>query len=316
MLGYTAAELSAYTYTELTHPHDQAISVKLFKELVNQERESYCIDKRYKCKDGQYRWGRMTASLLKDSFGAPQYVIAMIEDITAGKELEAELIEVQHRLMHSREMERLQLAQKLHDGPLQEVIGVSYQLRALENNADQEYNLNQLKNIQASLDLLAENLKKIAADLRPPSLVSFGLEKAIRAHAREIQLMYPQLRITLKLAEDRQLLTADVSVNLFRIYQECIKNILRHSGAEAVWVRFLLDEEVTVLEIQDDGRGFNMPNRRIELARSGRLGLVGAFERAEAMGGTLTVESMPKKGTRIRVIVPRNHDMHKVEESR
>jgi signal transduction histidine kinase len=73
-------------------------------------------------------------------------------------------------------------------------------------------------------------------------------------------------------------------------------------------VNFLWDEENIYLEIEDNGRGFEVPSRWIGLAREGHLGLVGAAERAELMGGQLIVDSHPGKGTKIKVMVPRNQE--------
>jgi PAS domain S-box-containing protein len=303
LLGYTAEEITNFSYLDLTHPLDQAASQRLIKELVSGQRETYTLEKRYRCKDGSYHWGRMTASLMKTPAGEAQFVIGMVEDIAAQKEMELELAEVQRRLLHSHELERLQLAQDLHDGPLQEVIGINYQLKALVNHDNGVYNVNQLLSIENALDRLAESLRHMAGQLRPPALVPYGLEKAIRSHAEQFQKDHPDYEIVLRLAQDRQTLPHEIRLALFRVYQEAISNILRHSKARTVWVRFLLDEENSVLEIQDDGDGFELPGRLVELARKGHYGLLGAQERIEALGGQLDIETHQSQGTLIRAVV-------------
>jgi PAS domain S-box-containing protein len=305
MLGYSAEEMSKFRYIDITHPLDQPASRRLFRELVTGQRESYSLDKRYLRKDGSYCWARMTASLIKNPDGEPQFVIGMVEDITPRKEMEAELAEVQRRLAQSRELERLRLAQELHDGPLQEVIGINYQLKALENHDNEVYNLNELQTIEKTLDRLAETLRDIAGQLRPPALAPYGLEKAIRSHAEQFIGRHPEIDFVLRLAQDRQTLSNETRLALFRIYQEACTNIIRHSGAKTVWVRFLMDDDYAVLEIQDNGGGFYPPGRWIELAREGHLGLLGAIERAEAVGGRLDIETQPGQGTLIRAVVPR-----------
>jgi signal transduction histidine kinase len=104
---------------------------------------------------------------------------------------------------------------------------------------------------------------------------------------------------------DEQSLAEPVRLALFRIYQAALNNVARHAQAQRVDIRFRFADDEIVLEIQDDGRGFELPERWITLAREGHLGLVGAAERAEAVGGKLDVESAPGKGTCLRVIVPR-----------
>lgn len=104
---------------------------------------------------------------------------------------------------------------------------------------------------------------------------------------------------------DGQTLPERVRMALYRIYQIAITNVLRHAQATQVWIQFKLNREDVILEIKDNGRGFEVPERWIELARQGHLGLVGALERAEAIGGRLQVESEPGRGSLVRVTAPR-----------
>ena len=104
---------------------------------------------------------------------------------------------------------------------------------------------------------------------------------------------------------DGTTLPENVRLALFRIYQAALTNVVRHAQADKVVVRLHLDAEQVMLEVEDNGRGFDLPQRWIELARQGHLGLVGMVERAEAVGGQLTVQSEPGRGTVIRVTVPR-----------
>ena len=92
---------------------------------------------------------------------------------------------------------------------------------------------------------------------------------------------------------------------LFRICQQALNNVQRHAQANQVTIRLKLDSEQVILEVEDNGCGFQMPQRRIELARQGHLGLVGAAERAEAIGGQLKIISSPQNGTLIQAIIPR-----------
>ena len=308
MLGYTAEELLKFDYLEITHPLDKGISRKLFNELVSGKRNNYFLEKRYLHKNGQPIWTHITASLVGEPDRQAQFVIAMVENITTTKEIENELNELQRRLMHSREMERLRLAQELHDGPLQEIIGVTYQLESLEDtHADETYR-EQLKSIQVALNQLAGSVRTICGELRPPTLVPFGLEKTIKSHAEQFQEAHPELTINLTLAQDGQTLSEPVRIALFRIYQEALNNILRHAQASQVEIRFWLEEEQAVIEIQDNGKGFVLPERWINLARQGHLGIVGAQERVKEFGGNLEVVTKPGKGTTIRAVIPLNEE--------
>ncbi len=306
MLGYSIEEMRKFHYNDITHPQDQAISDKLFHELVSGRRENYSLEKRYLRKDGTYAWARITATPIMGTDGRPRFVIGMVEEITDRKQIEAELEEVRHRLMRSRENERLRLAQELHDDPLQDIIALSFQAQALEGSIANQEDLEQIRSMQKTLEGVATHLRAIAGELRPPSLAPFGLEKAIELHIEFFQKQHPDLALKVLLSQDGQRLPEDLRLGLYRIYQELLNNILKHSQATKVWVRFFLDEERAVLEIQDDGNGFNVPRRWLALARGNHMGLIGARERAEALGGKLEIESSPGKGTLIRAVVPYN----------
>ncbi|HEX2981186.1 MAG TPA: PAS domain S-box protein, partial [Anaerolineaceae bacterium] len=99
ILGYPAEELRGKTFTEFTHPADLGTNIDLYEAITSGARESFRLDKRYIRKDGRTIWGRLTTSLMRGPDGKPEAVIAMVEDITTKKQLEAELFEVQHRLM-------------------------------------------------------------------------------------------------------------------------------------------------------------------------------------------------------------------------
>jgi signal transduction histidine kinase len=250
-------------------------------------------------------WGSLSVSLIRNIQGEPHFTISIVADITARKEMEAELSEVRRRLTESREAERLHLAQELHDGPIQDLYGVAYRLNGLWDGLQDEVSRGQLVAAQATLQRLIQELRTLCGELRPPTLTPFGLEKAIRSHAEQFQETHPELEVTLELMPDGQLLSEQVRLALFRIYQEALNNIIRHAQARHIWIRLRLNEKHVSLEIQDDGRGFEVPKRRVELARQGHLGLVGATERSEAIGGELRILSTPGQGTLIEITIPR-----------
>jgi PAS domain S-box-containing protein len=99
MLGYTAKELGAMTFAEFTHPDDVSSDRAFHAELLAGKRKYYQIEKRYRRKDGQLLWGRLTASLIRDSQGEPLYAIRLVENITANKEADAEINQLQQDLV-------------------------------------------------------------------------------------------------------------------------------------------------------------------------------------------------------------------------
>lgn len=239
-------------------------------------------------------------------------VIAAIRDITHRRQMEAELAEVQRRLIENIEAERLSLAQELHDGPVQDLYGISYQLKLFENTLEGTNLAPSTEELFSTSQELVQQvinaLRSISGELRPPALAPYGLEKAIHAHVESLRNSYPELQIRLDLMPDGQLLPERVRLALYRIYQHSVSNVLRHSEAKQLRISLSIDAEQVVLEIEDDGRGFDLPSRWVNLAREGHLGLVGTSERVRAIGGNLEIKTDRGKGTLIRVTVPRDQD--------
>jgi signal transduction histidine kinase len=246
-------------------------------------------------------------------------VISAIRDITrrieaekALRQREAELAEMQRRLIDSVEAERLHLSQELHDGPIQDLYALMYQLKDLEKTLQESPSPEvDSKDIQegfsGSLEVMPDiiqRLRSLCGELRPPALTPFGLEKAIEAHLELIREKYPGLLVKSELMPDGQAIPERVRLALYRIYQHAISNVIRHAEAKTLTIRFQIDPLHCSLEVEDDGCGFNLPSRWVDLARSGHLGLVGTVERTEAIGGELKIDSTPGTGTWVQVIVP------------
>ncbi len=209
-------------------------------------------------------------------------------------------------LTEGREAERLRLAHDLHDGPIQDLHALRLMLpmpslstQALENtNGATDSNL-----INANLIRIIRELRAISEDLRPPTLSRFGLGAAIRAYTKRFLTMHPGIKVELDVAEDEQALPNYIRLALFRICQEAMNNAAQHADATSVTVRFTLeaDKGKYLLEVEDDGQGFSVPDDFVELAENGHYGLLGMSERAEMIGARLTVTSAPGEGLRLHV---------------
>jgi PAS domain S-box-containing protein len=304
MLGYGIGELKELDYLAITHPDDRPVNKILFNELQDGKRESYNLEKRYLGKKGRIVWVSITATVVRGPEKKVQFSIVMAENITLQKNIEAELVEMRQRLTQERETERLKLAQELHDGPLQEIISISYRLVELEGHLKAKEGLELLQSIQAELQKASHSIRAVSSELRPSVLIPFGLEKAIISHRDEFYRAHPDLLVELELMEDGQVLDEQVRIALFRIYQEALNNIIRHANAKKVKVHFHFDDQQAVLQVKDDGEGFHVPKNWIELARKGHLGLVGSIERARDVGGRLEIVSEAGMGTQLQAIVP------------
>lgn len=267
-------------------------------------------------KDGSGFWADVVVFPIFNNEGSLQGYTKITRDLTRRKEIEAELrqnqayyeaemAELRRKLMEGREAERLHLAQELHDGPIQDIYGLIFSLDAIGGKVRSPFAIEQLDDAKRQLQGVVSTLREMIGDLRPPTLAPFGLEKAIRSHIQGFRETHTELDFELDLDSDRRTLPEDVRLALYRVYQTSLANIVRHAEASRVWIRLKLEKEQVWMEIADNGKGFDVPERWIKLARAGHLGLVGARERVEAVGGTIWVKSAPGEGAVVKVSIPR-----------
>jgi len=214
-------------------------------------------------------------------------------------------IEIQRRIIEQREQERLQIARDMHDGPLQTFTAAGFLLQSLLDDTAHMPELHQaLRNLKQDLQTGVVELRAYASELRPPTLASFGLEKAINAHLENFRRRHPHILVTYRARQHGPILPETPRMALYRIYQELMNNIVKHAQASQVNITFTKTLQAAELVVQDNGVGFTVPSDWLELARNKHLGLVGLQERAEAVGGTVEITSAPGEGTTVRIAIP------------
>ncbi len=231
-------------------------------------------------------------------------------DITEQKRMQEQArdaaahIELQHRLIEQREQERLKIAQELHDGPVQELVGAAYALQALAGSLPDARVSAEIHTIRQSINAQINELRAFSQELRPPVLAQFGLEKAIQVHLESFQQKHPELSIQVELSLQGKPLAEASQLALYRIYQEGLNNIIKHAQASRVKLSLGIENDQVLLAIQDNGVGFQPPEDWLGLVKQGHLGLVGIRERAEAVRGSIRIISAPTQGTALIVSVP------------
>ncbi|MBX2998884.1 MAG: PAS domain-containing protein [Caldilineaceae bacterium] len=231
-------------------------------------------------------------------------ILLAIQDITELAHKQAQLAEMRQRLIQSQETERRAIARDLHDGPMQELSALTFELTSVSQGVTEEAQQAQIATIAAKIGRVIGHLRGVSTMLRPPAVVEFGLASAVGQQVRSMQLDQPALTIQTEIAQEIPQLSEESTLALYRILQQALYNIERHANARHVWVRLWHDREQLVLEVEDDGQGFTVPEHLIDLARRRHLGIVGMSERAEAIGGQMEIKSAPGQGTLVRVTAP------------
>ncbi len=209
----------------------------------------------------------------------------------------AELRALGGRLVRVQEEERARISRDLHDELGQTLTGLRLRLTAIEARlGDPVGAAAQVEQAMAAVDGAVEDVRRLAHNLRPPALDALGLATALRGHAeRWAETAGLTLEVDLAPIEP----PADVAEVLFRVGQEALTNVARHADATRVRVALDAADDGWRLQVEDDGRGL-APD-----ARGGGLGLVGARERVEDLGGYLDVEPGAGGGVRLLAWVPR-----------
>jgi two-component system, chemotaxis family, sensor kinase Cph1 len=225
---------------------------------------------------------------------------ALSEDLAAANEERAELL---HRTVTAQEAERKRIARELHDSIGQYLTALRLGMNAIEPHvasAEADERLTNLKELTAEL---GGELNRMAWELRPMALDDLGLRSAM-THYLEEWGERARLHVDLEIALDERRLPAAVETVLFRVLQEAITNVVKHSGADRVGVVLeAVDGEVRLI-VEDNGRGFARDDHATHAFGMKHLGLLGVRERLALVGGRLEVESAPGDGTTVYVCVP------------
>jgi len=209
------------------------------------------------------------------------------------------------KTISAQEEERKRLARELHDDSAQTLTAVLMTLKTAEdalpagpNGARQA-----MDRSRSQLELALREIRKAIVDLRPSALDDLGVAAAVRWYATE-HLRPHGIKVAFSISGDEQRATGAAATAVFRIVQEAVSNVARHSGARKVRITLDFGASAVVTEVRDDGSGFDPAGFR-QPQESGRgLGLLGMRERAELFGGDVDIESGPGKGTTVRVRIP------------
>lgn len=222
-------------------------------------------------------------------------------DISEKKRAQEELRRLANYLQNIREEERGRIAREIHDDLGQQLTGLKMDMSLILKKV--QLNNNELKTkveecIQV-IDNTVNSVRRIATQLRPSILDDLGLAAALEWLSEEFEKRY-HIKTHFSYGSFIKNINADTSIALFRIYQESLTNILRHSKATEVNATLSEEENILTLSVTDNGIGFDMD----KLNTSTTLGLIGIKERTNLMGGTMHIESKKEEGTSLLINVP------------
>lgn len=226
---------------------------------------------------------------------------AMAAEIEERKKAEKALKDLTARLHEIRERERFDLSREMHDEFGQDLVSIKMEASWIVGRLEKGQGLliRKARSIVANTDKCIRKIRRIASSLRPPILDDYGVAAAIEWQSGEFEKR-TGIRCRFDTNAEHVKLEGDSGVNVFRIFQESLTNVARHSGATEIDAFFRIHDGTIVLEVRDNGRGI----RDDEISHPGSLGILGMKERAALIGGVIEISRPAGGGTLVRFTMP------------
>ncbi len=327
MLGYRRDELIGRIGVEFLDKDQKDAVPETRAKLAKGQRVYKEI--KFKRKDGSALWTQVSVAPLTDNKGLHIGNLSMHTDITERKRSEIELrslsemLEVRvaqrteelkdsesrlrrlsRQLLTTQEVERQRIGRDLHDGVGQLLAGVKYRIEgSLLKMKEQEVDISYLEAVVPILQECIREVRRVQSDLHPTTLETMGIIPTLKVLCRDFADTYPKVSVRHRLSLDENTLSADQKTAIFRVAQEAMNNVAKHSDADTVNMALTQVKDVVRLTVKDNGRGFD-PAVVTGANSSAGLGLSSMRERVEPDGGSLSITSSPGIGTIIRATWP------------
>ncbi|AQQ08359.1 Oxygen sensor histidine kinase NreB [Sedimentisphaera cyanobacteriorum] len=320
MLGYKPFSLKETfdKWIDLIHPDDKDSFQKTFIESVNKGK-LFNIEYRMLKADGEYRWLLTRGKVVEfDQDDTPSRVLGTCRDIHQQKIAEqelrtreeslrkskSELQDLNARLINSNESQRRYLAREMHDEFTQRLAVAAIEINKLEKMLAENSSpaiIDKITAVKTDILELSEDIRKLSRHIHPSLLDDLGLVAAVRS---EVSLVKEKRDLDIEVIDKGSFedIDSNKALAVFRIVQEALRNVVRHSKAECVDVLLERKEASIEVSVEDDGIGFEIDLRKTKES----LGLISMKERARLAGGELNINSKPGSGTVINLEIPVN----------
>lgn len=297
-------------FSSFVHPDDHGMIAERFDE--QRRGISTPFECRFVVREGQVRWG-IVHPVPVFHRGGFTGIRGSVLDITERKEAEMRSLQLGEQLralaaglQTAREEERILVAREIHDelgqGLTTLKLGIALVRRSLlEHSTSKKIltEINELQELSRSVDGLVNSVRRISTSLRPEVLDELGLAEAIKWYSEQISRQ-SKIKCSVRISTQKIRLNDKMLTVLFRIFQEALTNVVRHSGANKAEISLTQRDGKVTLTVKDNGIGITRENIRDRRS----IGLLGMEERAAGIGGVFTVLPASRKGTLVKVEVP------------
>jgi PAS domain S-box-containing protein len=296
-VGYEPEELANRHIRDVVHAEDIAPTFRHLRDLQAGKIHRFDHERRYLRRDGTQVWGRTTVTRLVDT----GLLIAVVQDIDARKHAEDAIRQLSGRFLRLQDEERRRIARALHESAAQTVAALSMNLQRMERMALPPQAAEALADSLELVTQCSREIRTLSHLLHPPLLEEAGLPSSLRWYVQGFAAR-SNVEVELDVSGDLGRLPMELEITLFRIVQESLTNVHRHSGSESASIKLRRSGPEIVLAVED--RGIGIPADVLERVGADSsaavgVGIAGMRERLSQLGGTLEIESGPQ-GTLVR----------------
>lgn len=252
-------------------------------------------------KDGSTYPAEVSAGVLRDTDGAPSGIVAIFRDITERRKWENRLRSLASDLSLAAEKERRRIATELHDQVGQTLAVANLKLGTLYDEVESEEHRARLDEVRNHWQNAMAYTRSLTAELSPPVLYELGFEAAVEWLVERQKALREDLELEFVDNGQPKPLGDDLRVSLFQAVRELLINVIKHSEATSATVTLSRAERSIQIVVEDDGIGFDTESRDVV---GEEFGLYSVAERLGALGGSIEVDSVPGRGTRITLTAP------------
>ena len=305
ILGYDAANWLTPNFWSLhLHPDDRERAIR---EAAKQSRDSerYELEYRMIAKDGRVVWLHSLVSVTHID-GEPVKIRGFSIDVSRSRQAEAALRDLSGRLINAQEEERSRVARELHDDLSQRMALLSIEMEQIAEAMNGSVKMRRrFESLQNQAQEISSDIHRLSYRLHPSKLDHLGLAAAIKSLCEQMNAS-GKIRVYLHQQNFPEMLPKDITLCLFRIAQETLRNAVKHSQASHVRVIVQRSRKVVHLTVTDDGCGFDVKSASFAEG----LGFVSIRERLRSVGGAVEISSQRAHGTRIEVTIPLDRGPH------
>ena len=310
-LALVNRDFQKYDEADIKAAYDgaQALQIEL---AVAREREAALRRKRDELERSLRKLADLVAkaeSMVKQVGAAMHILAGDLEDALVQIEGLQEKSILATRIIQAQEDERRRVARDIHDGPAQSMANVVLRAEICERllDADRDELAHELAELKSTVKGTLVDTRRIIFNLRPMALDDLGLAPTLRRFMESVR-DETDIAVDLVILGKEQRLAEPVEVTVFRLIQEAINNARKHAKATRILVRLEFADQRINMQVEDDGAGFDLAKARHKARHAESFGLMSMGERADLLGGSLRIESVPGEGTIVSASIPVDSD--------